>query len=86
MSQVSKFRIVTYNAHKCIGVDRRLDPARIVSVPRITARLRSSANIRRFSHPLNAPSLATILPVDIAAGTMSYRFSLRRRKKATRIS
>ena len=32
MSQVSKFRIVTYNVHKCVGVDRRLDPARIVSV------------------------------------------------------
>src|SRR6266511_765493 len=32
MSQVSKFRIVTYNVHKCVGVDRRLDPARIVNV------------------------------------------------------
>ena len=32
MSQVSKFRIVTYNVHKCVGVDRRLDPARIASV------------------------------------------------------
>jgi hypothetical protein len=32
MSQVSKFRIVTYNVHKCVGVDWRLDPARIVSV------------------------------------------------------
>jgi endonuclease/exonuclease/phosphatase family metal-dependent hydrolase len=32
MSQVSRFRIVTYNVHKCVGVDRRLDPARIVSV------------------------------------------------------
>jgi endonuclease/exonuclease/phosphatase family metal-dependent hydrolase len=32
MSQVSKFRIVTYNVHKCVGIDRRLDPARIVSV------------------------------------------------------
>jgi endonuclease/exonuclease/phosphatase family metal-dependent hydrolase len=32
MSQVSKFRIVTYNVHKCVGVDRQLNPARIVSV------------------------------------------------------
>ncbi len=32
MRQVSKFRIVTYNVHKCIGVDRRLNPARIISV------------------------------------------------------
>jgi endonuclease/exonuclease/phosphatase family metal-dependent hydrolase len=32
MGQVSKFRIVTYNVHKCVGVDRRLHPARIVSV------------------------------------------------------
>jgi endonuclease/exonuclease/phosphatase family metal-dependent hydrolase len=32
MSRVSKFRIVTYNVHKCVGIDRRLDPARIVSV------------------------------------------------------
>jgi endonuclease/exonuclease/phosphatase family metal-dependent hydrolase len=32
MRQVSKFRIVTYNVHKCVGVDRRLDPVRIISV------------------------------------------------------
>lgn len=32
MSQVNNFRIVTYNVHKCIGVDRRLNPARIISV------------------------------------------------------
>jgi endonuclease/exonuclease/phosphatase family metal-dependent hydrolase len=32
MGQVSKFRIVTYNVHKCVGVDRRLHPARIVSI------------------------------------------------------
>ena len=32
MRQVSKFRIVTYNVHKCVGVDRRLDPVRIIGV------------------------------------------------------
>src|SRR5262245_23090401 len=32
MRQISKFRIVTYNVHKCVGVDRRLDPVRIISV------------------------------------------------------
>jgi endonuclease/exonuclease/phosphatase family metal-dependent hydrolase len=32
MKQGDKFRIVTYNVHKCVGVDRRLSPARIVSV------------------------------------------------------
>jgi endonuclease/exonuclease/phosphatase family metal-dependent hydrolase len=32
MEQVDKFRIVTYNVHKCVGVDRRLNPGRIVSV------------------------------------------------------
>jgi endonuclease/exonuclease/phosphatase family metal-dependent hydrolase len=31
MSQVSKFRIVTYNVQKCIGLHRRLDHVRIVS-------------------------------------------------------
>ncbi len=32
MEQIDKFRIVTYNVHKCVGIDRRLSPARIVSV------------------------------------------------------
>jgi endonuclease/exonuclease/phosphatase family metal-dependent hydrolase len=32
MKQGDKFRIVTYNVHKCVGIDRRLNPARIVSV------------------------------------------------------
>jgi endonuclease/exonuclease/phosphatase family metal-dependent hydrolase len=32
MKKDDKFRIVTYNVHKCVGVDRRLSPARIVSV------------------------------------------------------
>ena len=32
MRKGDKFRIVTYNVHKCVGVDRRLNPARIVSV------------------------------------------------------
>jgi endonuclease/exonuclease/phosphatase family metal-dependent hydrolase len=32
MKQGDKFRIVTYNVHKCVGVDRRLNPSRIVSV------------------------------------------------------
>jgi len=32
MRQVNKFRIVTYNVHKCVGVDRRLNPLRIISV------------------------------------------------------
>ncbi|HEU0184518.1 MAG TPA: endonuclease/exonuclease/phosphatase family protein [Blastocatellia bacterium] len=32
MKKGDKFRIVTYNVHKCVGVDRRLNPARIVSV------------------------------------------------------
>jgi len=32
MRQGNKFRIVTYNVHKCVGVDRRLNPARIVGV------------------------------------------------------
>jgi len=32
MRQVNKFRIVTYNVHKCVGVDRRLNPQRIISV------------------------------------------------------
>jgi len=32
MREVREFRIATYNVHKCVGVDRRLNPARIVSV------------------------------------------------------
>jgi endonuclease/exonuclease/phosphatase family metal-dependent hydrolase len=32
MKEGDKFRIVTYNVHKCVGVDRRLNPSRIVSV------------------------------------------------------
>jgi endonuclease/exonuclease/phosphatase family metal-dependent hydrolase len=32
MKKAGKFRIVTYNVHKCVGVDRRLDPGRIVRV------------------------------------------------------
>jgi endonuclease/exonuclease/phosphatase family metal-dependent hydrolase len=32
MKKSGKFRIVTYNVHKCVGMDRRLNPARIVSV------------------------------------------------------
>ncbi len=32
MGQVSKFRVVTYNVHKCVGVDQRLNPWRIVNV------------------------------------------------------
>src|SRR5262245_32459380 len=32
MRQGDRFRIVTYNVHKCVGVDRRLNPARIISV------------------------------------------------------
>lgn len=32
MRVVNKFRIVTYNVHKCVGLDRRLSPARIVEV------------------------------------------------------
>lgn len=32
MKEVNKFRVVTYNVHKCVGIDRRLNPARIVDV------------------------------------------------------
>lgn len=32
MREVNRFRIVTYNVHKCVGLDRRLSPARIVEV------------------------------------------------------
>src|SRR5262245_60298479 len=32
MKKSDKFRIVTYNVHKCVGLDRRLNPARIVRV------------------------------------------------------
>ncbi len=34
MSEVKRFRIVTYNIHKCVGIDRRLRPERIVDVLR----------------------------------------------------
>ncbi|MGH9838832.1 MAG: endonuclease/exonuclease/phosphatase family protein [Blastocatellia bacterium] len=34
MPEISKFRIVTYNVHKCRGIDRRLSVARIVDVLR----------------------------------------------------
>jgi endonuclease/exonuclease/phosphatase family metal-dependent hydrolase len=34
MSETGKFRVVTYNVHKCVGLDRRLSPARIVEVLR----------------------------------------------------
>jgi endonuclease/exonuclease/phosphatase family metal-dependent hydrolase len=34
MSNIRNFRIVTYNVHKCVGLDRRLSPARIVEVLR----------------------------------------------------
>ena len=30
MREKRRFRIVTYNVHKCVGVDRRLNPTRIV--------------------------------------------------------
>jgi endonuclease/exonuclease/phosphatase family metal-dependent hydrolase len=30
MIETRRFRIVTYNIHKCVGVDRRLNPTRIV--------------------------------------------------------
>jgi endonuclease/exonuclease/phosphatase family metal-dependent hydrolase len=30
MIETRRFRIVTYNVHKCVGVDRRLNPTRIV--------------------------------------------------------
>jgi endonuclease/exonuclease/phosphatase family metal-dependent hydrolase len=34
MPEVRNFRIVTYNVHKCVGLDRQLSPARIVEVLR----------------------------------------------------
>src|ERR1051326_7314924 len=34
MNRSRRFRIVTYNVHKCRGMDRRLRPARIVEVLR----------------------------------------------------
>lgn len=34
MKKIHNFRIVTYNIHKCRGLDRRVSPARIVSVLR----------------------------------------------------
>ncbi len=34
MRQVKRFRIATYNIHKCVGIDRRLRPERIVEVLR----------------------------------------------------
>ncbi|MDX2043689.1 MAG: endonuclease/exonuclease/phosphatase family protein [Acidobacteriota bacterium] len=34
MRQVKRFRIATYNIHKCVGLDRRLRPERIVEVLR----------------------------------------------------
>jgi endonuclease/exonuclease/phosphatase family metal-dependent hydrolase len=32
MDKVKRFRVVTYNVHKCRGLDRRVSPARIVEV------------------------------------------------------
>lgn len=32
MREVKRFRVVTYNIHKCVGIDRRLRPERIVEV------------------------------------------------------
>ncbi|MGE0882116.1 MAG: endonuclease/exonuclease/phosphatase family protein [Blastocatellales bacterium] len=34
MSQINKFRVATYNIHKCLGLDRRLRPQRIAEVLR----------------------------------------------------
>ena len=34
MQEVNRFRVATYNIHKCVGVDRRLRPERIVEVLR----------------------------------------------------
>lgn len=34
MKDVKRFRVVTYNIHKCVGIDRRLRPERIVDVLR----------------------------------------------------
>jgi len=34
MREVKQFRVVTYNIHKCVGIDRRLRPDRIVEVLR----------------------------------------------------
>jgi endonuclease/exonuclease/phosphatase family metal-dependent hydrolase len=34
MQEVKRFRVVTYNIHKCVGIDRRLRPERIVKVLR----------------------------------------------------
>lgn len=33
-AEISPIRVVTYNIHTCVGVDRRYDPARIVAVLR----------------------------------------------------
>src|SRR5260370_30780596 len=32
--EIASVRVVTYNIHTCVGVDRRYDPARIVAVLR----------------------------------------------------
>jgi endonuclease/exonuclease/phosphatase family metal-dependent hydrolase len=34
MREVKRFRVTTYNIHKCVGIDRRLRPDRIVNVLR----------------------------------------------------
>src|SRR5271157_526010 len=34
MEKMKQFRVVTYNVHKCRGLDRRVRPARIVDVLR----------------------------------------------------
>ncbi len=34
MDKMKQFRVVTYNVHKCRGLDRRVRPARIVDVLR----------------------------------------------------
>ncbi|MEP7340486.1 MAG: endonuclease/exonuclease/phosphatase family protein [Acidobacteriota bacterium] len=34
MREVKRFRVATYNIHKCVGIDRRLRPDRIVDVLR----------------------------------------------------
>ena len=33
-TEVPAIRVVTYNIHTCVGVDRRYDPARIAAVLR----------------------------------------------------
>ena len=65
MERSSKFRIATYNIHKCRGFDQRISPARIISVIReLDADILCLQEVVNATDAPNLPSDASI-PEDL---------------------